>query len=255
MRVHRRNLLTAPRGDRAAQFGGANYLSVANPSGVFIPAFNTDLHVYFWFVIDVLPPGVDGYNMVKCGPSPVDVTKDSWGIFFDAADRLGMFATDGATYAFLIPAVTLSVATWYFTHCHWDNSGGTAALNMSLYDTGGSLGSFGAGGHFLNNPSPSQPLFLGGINAPQIGLQGRMDKLGIWHVSSVETPPDELDLWNGGAGMTGAAVFATPALVDNVIAYYDFDELTGALTWADHGGVHPATATGTVVSVPPVGQF
>lgn len=239
------------QGDRAAQFDGTNRLTAPNTGGVFSVAGNTDLHVVFWFVVDTFPTSGADEIMNVTGNN---VTKDGWFTYVTSAQRLAMGSCDGAGYGFLVNTSTLlSTAHWYFAHCWWDNSGGAANYTMSLYDTGALLSSVSTGGLFINNAIP-QPLNMGGGIAPQTWLKGRMDKVGIWGLPN-PSPLDGTGIWNSGAGLTGAELVALPAYDTGRLGWWDLDEQTGAMVWSELGGLYDAIPTGTVVSVPPAGEF
>jgi hypothetical protein len=248
MRVHRRLPASGGGGetDFAAQFAGAEKLVAAN-AGAFSPANGTDWTVGFWFVIDEFP--VAGVHEI-CNVTGNALALDGWFVFVDSAQTLAMGYSNGAGYQVLAPA-TIDAATWYFCKLHWNNDA-SPSLNMSLYDTESSINSWGAGTTGFINIATPQPLNLGGGIAPQAWMRGRIDKWGCWARNFAGG--EEADLWAAGAGLTGEQVDAHGTLSDYV-AYYDLDELTGAATWPDQGGNHPATATGTVVRVPKAGQF
>lgn len=254
MRRPQRRLALVPGGgggDRAAQFDGSNKLSATN-GGVFSPPGNVDLYVLFWFVIDAFP--VSGnHEIVNVAGGTLGT--DGWFVFTDATNHyLNIGTSDGAGYSTIaFSAQALITNKWYMAGCSWDNSGGAAGYEIDLWDTGGLLGSNSSGGRFINNSNP-QPLNIGGGVGGQAWMNGRIDKLGIWN-RLAGNPVDGTALWNSGAGMVGSDVLAHPTLSSGLVAFYDLDQATGTLTWPDVGGTHPATATGTVVSVPRAGQF
>lgn len=235
--------------DFAAQFTGDDKLVAAN-AGAFSPGANEKLTVAFWFALDALPSGA---SLELANLNTGVANNDSWFVFVqDVTNRPGMGYTDGTGgFFFLVPAVTLAVDTWYFIVCEWDNNA-DCDLAMRLYDTEAVINSFSNAGTNPSNATAVGDLNLGGGAAGQAGLTGRMDKAGLWMRKFAGAEAD--DLWNNGAGLTGAAVDAHGTLND-YLAYYDYDRNTGAVTWPDHGGNFNATATGTVIRVPRAGQF
>jgi len=238
-------------GDRAAQFNGSTKVSAAN-TGDFSPPGNTDLFVAFWLAMDDLS-GASGLELINVAGAAV--ATDGWFVYVNAAnDRLAMGSSDGTGYSSLeFSLQALTAATWYMGFAWWDNSGGAATYTLDLYSTSAHIGSNSAAGRFINVASP-QPLNIGGGVGGQTWAQCRLDKVGIWRLPSGQSP-DQGALWNNGAGLTGAAVQAHATLPTGLVDYYDLDEATGSTTWRSVLGTHNATATGTVVSVPPAGQF
>lgn len=240
-----------PLTDRAGLFPGDVFIQVDNQDGFFVPPGNTNLTVNFWAAFSETPSV--SFEIIKVGSSPGDVTKEAWGIFLDTSRNIGMFSCDGLGYSFLIPAFPLQLNKWYMFTCIWDNSGGVANMEVDVYDTTNILGSFVTGGRFLNQFN-YQPLRIGGIDPPQAGLRGRMDKIGIWKHPDLQGPLGGV-LWNNGSGMRGIDVIETVGVQENIAAYYDMDNRTASSTWTDLLGAHNGSANGEIISVPPAGEF
>lgn len=241
--------------DRAADFGGSSKLSAPN-NGVFNPAFGTDLYVVFWFSIDTLPGAGVNYEMVNTAVG--DVTKDGWFCFLNGTTNFfSIGSSTGTAYGTLgFSAQAIVANKWYMAACSWDNHSGTGAYIITLYDTAGLINSNSTGAPgFINTANP-QPLNIGGHGNPAFAwVHGRIDKLGIWKRTAIQGSPSANTLWNSGVGLQGSQVLADPNLPIGLTAWYDLNEATGSGIWRDITGAHDMNATGTVVSVPPSGQF
>jgi hypothetical protein len=238
--------------DKAAQFSGTTKLVRANTGGIFNPPLGTDLVVSFWLCFDTLPTSGAAEIVNVSGGGLVG--KDGWFVFLPAATKFLSFGcSDGSGYASLGLASALSAGTWYFASLFWDNSGGEATFAGTLYSCAGVLNSSSVSGRFINAGDP-QPLNIGGGVGLQQNSICRIDKLGIWRIVAPASGPPAAAMWNGGAGRTYSQVVAA-GLDSGLTAYYDCDQATGAATWPDGTGAYNATASGTVVSVPPHCQF
>lgn len=252
MRVHRRWLGAegeeAPT-DMAAQFAGAEVLAAAH-GGALSPGAGETLTLALWFALDALPSGASFEVMnVNTGAAATD----GWFVFVeDGTNKLGMGYCDGTNYTFLTTGVALEADKWYLAVIGWQNGAG-CALSIDLFDTDAFINSYTNSGLNPVNAGANGTLKMGDGAAGQQGLIGRLDKAGFW--SRTLTAGELVDLYNAGVGLTGGQVLAHGTLPTGLLAGYDYDEETGATTWPDYTENFDATATGTVVSVPPAGQF
>lgn len=233
-------------GDRAAQFAGAEKLTVT-PGNPFSPANGTDWSICLWIALDnaILATNWEVLNTVG-GSAAVD----GWFVFVEATtQKIAHGYCDGTNYSFLATH-PLALGAWYFVHFTINNDA-SPHLDMTVWDTTQLINSFSTGSTGFINPA-NQALKIGGGLVSQQWMKGRLDKIGIW--SRPLTGSEPQDLWNGGAGLTGVAVSGS-GLLTGLVDYYDLDEGTGAATWRSLLGTHNAAATGTVVSVPRAGQF
>jgi len=232
-------------GDRAAQFDGSNKVSAAN-SGAFSPAPLTPWSVVFHLYLDA-DIGATDWAIVNVASGVL--ATDGWFFFVQTGtQKIGMGHSDGAGLHFLIPHVLIK-QTWYMIVGTWDQAAVGPTMAMDVY-TGASHNSYSTGttDTYINNASP-QPLNIGGAVGGLTWVHGRLDKVGFW----TRTLPDQGTLWNGGVGLKGTELPAA-GMTGSLVDYYDLDEATGSTTWRSLFGTHNATATGTVVSVPPAGQ-
>lgn len=247
VRVHRRSLPTGGDFDFAAQFTGDDLLTAAQ-SGELSPGAGETLVVAFWLALDALP---DGASLEVMNINVGATETDGWFVFVeDATNKIGIGYSDGLGGYFFLTGAALEADKWYFVAATWAN-GVNCNLFIDLYDTDALINNFSNSGSNNVNHAAAGPLKLGGGLGGQAGLTGRLDKAGIWGRGL--TGPEVAALWNNGAGLRGTQADLT-SLAD-YLTYYDLDEATGATTWPDRSGSFPATATGTVVRVPPAGQF
>ena len=229
--------VAAPTPHFAASFAGGAYLS-GPTSGHFAPAGPKNVVAAAWVRLQSKVASMKIMAVTRPGGGGV-AGDDVLGVFYNqGVDAFEVYASSGVGYTLggTLPVVNPVLNTWYLLVAEF------AGFSLTLYVTdpaGAQAGGTTGFGGVYNAPGSYQ-FTLGNLpNGINTSLIGDLDSVQYWNSTrTVDFPnyftvPPPGDIWNGGKALNFSELPASAPPTTVLQAYLDFNEATGAPSYAD----------------------
>lgn len=243
-----------PRPHSAADFPGTGrFLAGPVLSGAAGNPFRAlgpnNIVIACWCRLDAKPAGQSKLFSLADPANPGFAPGDMLGMFYDQpSDQFFAYASNGVGYTLVapLPALHPVIGTWYQLTAEF--AGATISLsvtNPSGVQVGGSVGFTGP----YNSPTNLQ-FAVGALVGGQSPLAGALDSVQLWNSTTTGGFNTYFGapgaIWNGGKALDFSELPASAPPSSVLQLYLDYDEPTGAGSYADRSPNHWAvTPSGT----------
>ena len=164
-------------------------------------------------------------------------------VYYDAGNiNLNLRITNGGSYSTLIASTAFSTSTWNFILVSYDASTRTASISVN---NGTAAESVASSGYYVA-AAGSASFEIGNSYGQNYPWKGIIDSFGVWE--RVLSATEKAELYNSsGSGASGRNFSSlTPALKENIKAWYDFEQTINTSGGTINDSVTQPNNSGTV---------